>query len=82
LDEADVYAALNGQFPQAVGGFAENRLLRETDPTAWDLVAACDALMTAVRANGWVVVNAAPLSIGDWLMMVTTPLLRDTRSQL
>jgi hypothetical protein len=86
LDEADVCAALiaaltgAGQFPQAVDGCTENRFPGETGFTAWDVVAACDALMTAARANGWVVVNAAPLSIGDWFMMATTPLSRNRRS--
>jgi hypothetical protein len=65
MDEATVCAALNaaltgdGQFPPA---------------TAWDAVAACDALVEAARANGWIVADAAPLSIDDLVMMARTPI--------
>jgi hypothetical protein len=80
MDDATVCAALNaaltgdGQFPQA---------------TAWDVVAACDALIEAARANGWIVAGAAPLSIDDLVMMMATtpvgpscrPALADTETQ-
>ena len=61
MNETAVCAALtgDGQLPQA---------------TAWDVVAACDALVEAARANGWIVADAAPLSIDDLVMMATTPI--------
>jgi hypothetical protein len=55
MDEADVCAALTGE-----GG---------TDLSTCVVVAARDALMEAARTNGWIVADAAPLSIDDLVMM-------------
>jgi hypothetical protein len=50
MDETAVCAALNAALTEFSQG-AENRFLGETDLTAWDVVAACDALMTAESLN-------------------------------
>ena len=62
MDEADVCAALARE--------------GATDFSTCDVIAARDALTTAARANGWIVADAAPLSVDDLVMMATTPCRR------